>query len=336
MATTTAPVAPSAWRAWFYLVWLSWQRQARARQMVWIALGLLGFMAAFVAFNTAAGYWDLRGRRFRVDPGPTQPTRDAKGTPAPEAAPQGPLMTTVGRQTEQAQAALYVLPRPVPGAPDMLAVAAAQAVLERSAFFVFARAIALALFLGFLLPVWSLAFATEALGGDRETNSLVWLLSRPLPRPAIYLAKFVALLPWTIGLNVGGFALICVLAGEPGRLALRLFWPAVVWGTLAFAALFHLVGAFFRRPAVVGVVYVFFLEIILNLMPGYMKRISISFYARCLMFDAAATYGVQPNNPLAFLAVEAATAQAVLALVTVGLLALGTWLFARAQFSDGV
>src|SRR5438046_6107390 len=112
----------------------------------------------------------------------------------------------------------------------------------------------LSLFLGFLLPVWSLAFATEAFGGDRESNSLVWLLSRPLPRPAIYLAKFVALLPWTVALNVGGFALLCVLAGEPGRLSLRLFWPAVVWATLAFAALFHLIGAFFRRPAVVGIV----------------------------------------------------------------------------------
>ena len=37
----------------------------------------------------------------------------------------------------------------------------------------------------FLLPIWSLSFATEALGGERETNSLVWLLIRPLPRPAI-------------------------------------------------------------------------------------------------------------------------------------------------------
>ena len=35
------------------------------------------------------------------------------------------------------------------------------------------------------------------MGAEREGSSLVWLLTRPLSRPAIYLAKFVALLPWS-------------------------------------------------------------------------------------------------------------------------------------------
>src|SRR3954465_13170134 len=45
--------APSALRAWLALVSMSFQRQARARQMVWIALGLLALAAAVVAINTA-------------------------------------------------------------------------------------------------------------------------------------------------------------------------------------------------------------------------------------------------------------------------------------------
>ena len=72
----------------------------------------------------------------------------------------------------------------------------------------FSEVIVFTMFTTFLLPLWSLSFATEALGGDRENNSMIWLLSRPMPRPAIYLAKFVALLPWSLGLNVGGFALL--------------------------------------------------------------------------------------------------------------------------------
>src|SRR5262249_28586479 len=52
----TAP-PPSPLRAWPYLVWLSWQRQARARQMVWVALGLMALSVAFVAVNTAVGRW---------------------------------------------------------------------------------------------------------------------------------------------------------------------------------------------------------------------------------------------------------------------------------------
>src|SRR5262249_4887243 len=51
--------APSGWRAWLYLVWLSWQRQARARQMVWIALGLLTLAVTLTALNTAIRGWGL-------------------------------------------------------------------------------------------------------------------------------------------------------------------------------------------------------------------------------------------------------------------------------------
>src|SRR6516225_7547886 len=50
-------VTLSSTRAWFYLVWLSWLRQARARQMVWIALTLLALATGLVGFNTALGRW---------------------------------------------------------------------------------------------------------------------------------------------------------------------------------------------------------------------------------------------------------------------------------------
>ena len=33
-------------------------------------------------------------------------------------------------------------------------------------------------FFSFLVPIWSLSFATEALGGERESGSMIWLLTR--------------------------------------------------------------------------------------------------------------------------------------------------------------
>src|SRR4051812_13468736 len=51
------PVSWSAGRAWLALVRVSWQRQARAHLMVWIALGLLGFMTLLVAFISPRA-WD--------------------------------------------------------------------------------------------------------------------------------------------------------------------------------------------------------------------------------------------------------------------------------------
>src|SRR5262249_36906980 len=49
----------SPWRAWRSLVWVSWQRQARARRMVWVALGLLLVTTLLIAMITPRA-WDMR------------------------------------------------------------------------------------------------------------------------------------------------------------------------------------------------------------------------------------------------------------------------------------
>jgi ABC-type transport system involved in multi-copper enzyme maturation permease subunit len=229
---------------------------------------------------------------------------------------------------------------PATGSVQRAAGGAYRAVLlspeatAKAGFTRFSDVIIFTLFTTFLLPLWSLSFATEALGREREDRNLLWLLTRPLSRPAIYLAKYVAVLPWALGLNLGGFAVLCLAAGEPGRMALRLYWPAVFWGTLAFAALFHLMGAWFRRAAVVAILYSFFLETILGNLPAYWKRASISFYTRCLMYDRAQDLGIQPEKPLLYLPVGGTAAWGVLLGLTVALLALGMFVFSRREYLD--
>lgn len=298
---------PSAWRAWCYLVYLSWQRQARARQMVWIALTLLVFSVTLVGFISAMGRYSMA--RWRTPRG------------------NGP---TLAQSLERIERTRGVAPGGAAGTELFLGVA--RSVVDQSEFLIFSRATIFGLFVSFLLPLWSLSFATESFGGEREARSLVWLLTRPLPRPAIYLAKFVALLPWSLGFNLAGFALLCAAAGRPGWQALGVYWPAVLWASLAFSALFLLVGATFRRPAIVAILYAFFLEIILGNMPGYLKRISISFYTRCMMFEAASQYGVEAEKPSVYLPVDGTSAWLVLMLVTAGLVVLGMILFSRTEY----
>jgi ABC-type transport system involved in multi-copper enzyme maturation permease subunit len=194
--------------------------------------------------------------------------------------------------------------------------------------------VVLGVFCGFLLPLWTLSFATEALGREREARNLVWVLTRPLSRPAIYLAKFVAVLPWVLGFNLGGFAILCALADDTGLLAFQLYWPAVIAGSVAYAALFHLMGAAFRRAAVVAVVYAFFVEWFMGRMPGYWKRASVSFYTRCLVFEPGADYGVQPFDPLNYIPVSATAGYAILAAATLLCLMAGLVLFSRSEYLD--
>jgi ABC-2 type transport system permease protein len=308
-APSTADAETSLWRAWFYLVWLSWQRQLRDRQLVWISLGLLAFALVYVAIGTALHRWDLPNRR--------QPFNDPY---------------TNSQKAEAGQA--IRLPLQVPWVNPFLS--AWQLVLQQFSLGVkiFFSAV-VEMFLTFLLPLWSMSFATEALGGERESNSLIWLLTRPLPRPGIYLAKFIAVLPWSLALNLGGFALLCLVGGAAGRETLKLLWPAVLCGTLAFTSLFFFVGAFFRWPTIVCIVYTFFLEIILNLMPAFLKRVSLSFYTRCMMYDALQVHDVRPSQPPnVYMPVDGETACAVLIGATLFFLVLGMLWFARKEYHE--
>jgi hypothetical protein len=209
-----------------------------------------------------------------------------------------------------------------------------RVVLEHSALMNFSRWFVYSVFLGFLMPFWSLSFATHAFGVERENRSLIWLTTRPVPRGSIYLAKLAGLLPWTLGLNLLGFGLICWAAGPTGAKAFAMYWPAVLGGSLAYSALFHLIGATFRRPAVVALVYVFFVETIVGDLPGSVKKCSISYYTRCLLYQSAEEQGISPERSLAFVPVGGTTAWLVLIGVTLVLTALGMAWFARSENGD--
>jgi ABC-type transport system involved in multi-copper enzyme maturation permease subunit len=192
-------------------------------------------------------------------------------------------------------------------------------------------------FLGFMLPLFTLSYASGAFGTDRESRSLVWLMTRPIPRSGIYLAKFLGTLPWCLAFGLGGFAAVCLAGGPHGREALSRYWPAAAMATIAFAALFHLVGAVFRRPVVVGLVYVFFFEAVVAALPGSLKLLSLTFYARSLMYNEAADAGYPVEMiTIAAGAVSNQTAWWVLISATVGITVLGMWLFSRSEYRDDV
>jgi ABC-type transport system involved in multi-copper enzyme maturation permease subunit len=214
------------------------------------------------------------------------------------------------------------------------AVMQSEKFLSDWAFMNFSRWVMLVTYFGFVLPLFTLSYASGAFGAEREGRTLIWILTRPIPRSAIYLAKFVGTLPWCLAFSVGGFVALCLAGGEQGRTALRLYWPAAVAGTVAFAALFHLVGAVFRRPVVVGLVYVFFFEALVASLPGSLKLLSLTFYTRCLMYNEASAAGYPVDMLDVSGAVSDTTAWAVLAVATVGLTGLGMWLFARGEHRD--
>jgi hypothetical protein len=306
--------------------------------MGWVSLGLLGLVVFWVALITERGAWNLADQR----------ARRSYGSNRTEAERLLPNNRYEGYKDEKQALRLreHEVPTPLNPTEEAFrslilsvpkAVMTSEKFLRDWGFMTYSRWVVHLVFMGFVLPLFTLSYASGAFGTDRESRSLVWLMTRPIPRSGIYLAKFVGTLPWCLAFGMGGFAAVCFAGGPDGREALSRYWPAAMMATLAFAALFHLVGAIFRRPVVVGLVYVFFFEAVVAALPGSLKLLSLTFYARSLMYNEASDAGYPVELlPAMTSAVSSETAWAVLAAATVGITLLGMWLFARSEYRDDV
>src|SRR5262245_16722872 len=164
MSTLQSPeteARPSLWRAWLALVWLSFQRQARARQMVWIALGLMVFAVIGTALTTSFGRWGRHHLRYPRRFGPTYA----------EWVERVQIVTAVVHRSPGAHAIQHAVLGSTRVLLDPNAKTTDGQVLAASGFQVFSQWVIFTIFLTFLLPLWSLSFATEALGGERESQS---------------------------------------------------------------------------------------------------------------------------------------------------------------------
>jgi ABC-type transport system involved in multi-copper enzyme maturation permease subunit len=295
-------ISGSPWRSWLFLVAFSFRRLARVKTIVGIAVGLLLLTCLVTAIVTVNFGWDRTEWRLKRNNPMT--IQFVTGTAAGPVIENSSVMEAIRNESKP------------------LAV--------------FSRWLVFFMFLGFLLPLWNLSFATSALGADRENRSLIWLMTRPIPRSGIYLAKFLAVLPWCLALNLGGFCLICLCGGETGRMALSLYWPAILAGSLAFTAIFHFIAALFPRPAIVGLLYAFFFETILSELPvpGTVKRLSVNYYVRCLLYSGARSENVPVESESLFVPVSDRVAWLVLVGAAIAITALGMWLFSRREYRD--
>lgn len=317
--SVAAPPEPSAVSAFAALVGFSFRRQWRVRQIGWVTLGLLAVLAVTVAVVTHGprGWglgerysWRYRStyRDFPEVLAQVQAAAVAPDAAAAAAAAFGPFRAMLADETFQAD----------------------------WAFLNFSRWVVFNMYLGFLMPLFTLAYASAAVGAEREERTLIWLLTRPLPRWAVYLATLLAALPWCVAASVGGFAVLCLAGGDLGARAFATYCPAAAGGTVALAALFHLVGATFRRPAVVGLVYVFFFELLVANLPGSLKELSLNFYTRSLMYNeaTAAVASVAPESLDVYAPADPGAAWATLAAAGVALTLAGMYLFGRQEPRD--
>jgi ABC-type Na+ efflux pump permease subunit len=213
----------------------------------------------------------------------------------------------------------------------------------------------------FLLPIYAVCYGASSIGSEREEQTLIYLLTTPLPRPAIYLVKFCASTVIALAWTMGGLFVLCLLADPAVRQVMermpirwlrvselasddvahwglgawKLVWPAVLLSSLCYSSLFHALGAVFRRGTIISLAYAFFMELLLGNMPGIVKRVSVSFYYTCMVYESGRELPIKlPMGADLFLPIDGSAAMYVLASVSVGLVAWGTIVFTRREYRD--
>jgi ABC-2 type transport system permease protein len=158
--------------------------------------------------------------------------------------------------------------------------------------------------LAVVLPVISLIVGTGVLGSEVDDGTIVHILTKPLPRRDIILAK----LGVAIGVSAVTSAVPLFVAGmlaDSARLGLGLAVAAVV-GAFAYSSFFLLLSLLSRRPVLLGLLYILVWEGLLGRFVSGTRVLSIQQYVITIADKVAPTALLEARVSLILAVVMAA------------------------------
>lgn len=148
-----------------------------------------------------------------------------------------------------------------------------------------------------LVILATLLYGSGLLSAEIEGRTLVYLLSRPVPRWKILAVKYAATVLVLAALCLASLTVSTALAGFPG--GLRTWFAlavSVVLACVAYTAIFSLLGLLVPRRAVpVGLIYAGVLELALSFVPAFVNRLAISHYLRGLTYHLSGQTQLPPE-----------------------------------------
>ena len=153
------------------------------------------------------------------------------------------------------------------------------------------------LFLRFIVPVLGVFYGTALMADEVEDKTITYLFTRPIPRGAVLVGKFLAYLACTFLVVLPSVMIVYFLLVPFSQLPATFGSLLVDLGLLAlglavYGGVFAFVGAFFKRPLVIGLVFAFGWEQVVLALPGYLKQFTIAYYLQGLVPHAMPSDGV--------------------------------------------
>jgi len=133
-------------------------------------------------------------------------------------------------------------------------------------------------------------YGTALIADEVEDKTITYLFTRPIPRSAVLLGKYLAYLVCTVLLVLPSVMIVFFLVVPTGGSSVAASFPSLLAdfvmlavGLASYGAVFALVGTRLKRPLVVGLVYAFGWEPAVLLFPGYLKRLTVMYYLQALV-----------------------------------------------------
>lgn len=145
------------------------------------------------------------------------------------------------------------------------------------------------LYVRFIVPVLGVFYGTSLMADEVEDKTITYLFTRPIRRGAVLFGKYLAYLGCTVFVVLPSvmlvYLLIVPMQGSLGGSFIDLLKDLMVLalGLAVYGAAFAFVGAKFKRPLIVGLIFIFGWEQAALAFPGYLKRFTIAYYLQGLV-----------------------------------------------------
>lgn len=133
-----------------------------------------------------------------------------------------------------------------------------------------------------IVPLIALIVGTGAISTEIDDGSIVYLLTKPVPRWKIALTKYTVAVATTLVFAVVPTLVAgLILAGTSGNVAIGYALGAAV-ASVVYCALFIMIGVLSRQAVIIGLIYVLLWD---NLVAGLIdaaKNVSVQYWAQAI------------------------------------------------------
>ncbi|MQA29674.1 MAG: ABC transporter permease subunit [Luteitalea sp.] len=146
------------------------------------------------------------------------------------------------------------------------------------------------MYIRFIVPVLGVFYGTALIADEVDDKTVTYLFTRPIPRGAVLFGKYLAYLACTTLLILPSIVVVYFLIVPLNGGSIGASFPAlladlgmVTLGLAGYGALFAAVGAWLKRPLLVGLAFAFGWEPGVLLFPGYLRQLTVAYYVQALV-----------------------------------------------------